>query len=183
MPSGQTVTDGADPGFPARSIGFELHMLANLIKREFAAQAPAQLTPIQGRIIAMLCHRTGAVFQRDIEAELHIRRSTATGILQLMEKNGLLVREPVAYDARLKRLVATERAKQLLAEVDAAIRGFEQQLRQGLDEDQLAQLFVLFDILKCNLGAVPGTCGCRLTAQAAADEAEKEEKGCMHDKC
>ena len=93
------------------------------------------------------------------------------------------MREPVAYDARLKRLVATERAKQLLAEVDAAIRGFEQQLRQGLDEDQLAQLFVLFDILKCNLGAVPGTCGCRLTAQAAADEAEKEEKGCMHDKC
>lgn len=181
MPSGQTVTDGADPGFPARPIGFELHMLANLIKREFAAQAPAQLTPIQGRIIAMLCHRTGAVFQRDIEAELHIRRSTATGILQLMEKNGLILREPVDFDARLKRLVATERAKQLLAEVDAAIRGFEQQLRQGLDEDQLAQLFMFFDILKCNLGAKPPGCDCRLASGAAA--AKLKEKGRMHDKC
>ena len=98
-----------------------------------------------------------------------------------MEKNGLLVREPVAYDARLKRLVATERAKQLLAEVDAAIRGFEQQLRQGLDEDQLAQLFMFFDILKSNLGAKPPGCDCRLASGAAA--AKLKEKGRMHDKC
>ena len=36
------------------------------------------------------------MFQRDVEAEFNIRRSTATGILQLMEKNGFLLREPVA---------------------------------------------------------------------------------------
>ena len=53
----------------------------------------------------------GDLFQKDIESAFQMRRSTATGILQLMEQHGILRREPVAHDGRLKRLVLTDRAR------------------------------------------------------------------------
>ena len=91
-----------------RHVGGEIRMLSNLIKRCMDDGMPPETTGMQGWIIGFL-HRNEDrdMFQRDVEAEFNIRRSTATGILQLMEKNGFLLREPVAYDARLKKLVLT----------------------------------------------------------------------------
>ena len=94
-----------------RHVGGEIRMLSNLIKRCMDDGMPPETTGMQGWIIGFL-HRNEDrdMFQRDVEAEFNIRRSTATGILQLMEKNGFLLREPVAYDARLKKLVLTPKA-------------------------------------------------------------------------
>ena len=94
-----------------RHVGGEIRVLSNLIKRCMDDGMPPETTGMQGWIIGFL-HRNEDrdMFQRDVEAEFNIRRSTATGILQLMEKNGFLLREPVAYDARLKKLVLTPKA-------------------------------------------------------------------------
>ena len=71
---------------------------------------PPETTGMQGWIIGFL-HRNEDrdMFQRDVEAEFNIRRSTATGILQLMEKTASSA-GAVAYDARLKKLVLTPKA-------------------------------------------------------------------------
>ena len=53
-------------------------------------------------------HREEQVFQRDIEREFSITRSTVTNILQLMERKGYIERRSVPQDARLKKLVLTE---------------------------------------------------------------------------
>ena len=53
----------------------------------------------------------------DVEAAFNLSRSTTTNILQLMEKNGIIRREGVDYDARLKRLVPTEKAVQMEEQV------------------------------------------------------------------
>mgnify|MGYP002980682515 CR=1 FL=1 len=45
------------------------------------------------------------IYQKDVEAEFQIRRSTATGILQLLEKNGFILRKAEDRDARLKKIV------------------------------------------------------------------------------
>ena len=66
---------------------------------------------MQRWVIGYLSEHEGKdVFQRDLEEEFSVRRSTATGILQLMEKNELITREPVSHDARLKKLVLTPKA-------------------------------------------------------------------------
>ena len=63
---------------------------------------------MQGWIIGYLYqNRDKEVFQRDIQEQFSIRRSTVTGILQLMEKNGLITRSSVERDARLKKLELT----------------------------------------------------------------------------
>ena len=91
----------------------QIRRVDNLIFRkinQFAREhGVEQATPMHGWIIGYLYrHRDAAVFQRDIEREFSITRSTVTNILQLMERKGYIERRSVPQDARLKQLVLTE---------------------------------------------------------------------------
>ena len=91
----------------------QIRRVDNLIFRkinQFARENNVeQATPMHGWIIEYLYrHRDAAVFQRDIEREFSITRSTVTNILQLMERKGYIERRSVPQDARLKQLVLTE---------------------------------------------------------------------------
>ena len=63
-----------------RHVGGEIRVLSNLIKRCMDDGMPPETTGMQGWIIGFL-HRNEDrdMFQRDVEAEFNIRRSTATG--------------------------------------------------------------------------------------------------------
>ena len=135
-----------------RHVGREIHRLSHLFKRALDEGAPPEMTGTQGRIIGFVWHNAEReMFQRDIEAEFGIRRSTATGILQLMEKNGFLRREPVAYDARLKKLVLTPKAAALHECIAARIRAVESQAVRGVDAGQLKIFFSVLDQVRENL--------------------------------
>ena len=67
------------------------------------------VTPMHDWIMSYLYwHKNDPVYQRDIEREFSITRSTVTNILQLMERKGYIQRLNVPQDARLKRLILTE---------------------------------------------------------------------------
>ena len=94
-------------------IGFENKRLENEIHSRMTAYRAAmggeELTMMQSWIIRFLYeHSEEDIYQRDIEAEFSIARSTATGILKLMEKRGYIRRVSVERDARLKKLELTE---------------------------------------------------------------------------
>ena len=55
-------------------------------------------------------HADQEVFQRDIEHEFEIQRSTTTVLLQRMEKKGLIERHTSSKDARQKAVVLTDKA-------------------------------------------------------------------------
>ena len=84
------------------------------------------------------------VFQRDIEEMFRIRRSTATGILNGMQAAGLIFRRAVDYDARLKKIVPTEKAVILHGKAKKALDEFESNLKKNIPEDKLA---VFFEVL------------------------------------
>lgn len=72
------------------------------------------LTGTQVQIIYYLSSRTKEnIFQKDIETEFNIRRSTATNILKTMEKNDLIIRRNVDSDSRLKRIVLSDKSKDM----------------------------------------------------------------------
>ena len=135
-----------------RHVGGEIRMLSNLIKRCMDDGMPPETTGMQGWIIGFL-HRNEDrdMFQRDVEAEFNIRRSTATGILQLMEKNGFLLREPVAYDARLKKLVLTERSRRLVQEMCQTGMTIDTRLLRGFSPDEVQTLYGFLDRMFRNL--------------------------------
>ena len=65
-------------------------------------------------------------------------KSTVTGILQLMEKNGFIYRESVEKDARLKRIVPTKKAEALRPSILSHINESEAQMTQGISKKDVA---------------------------------------------
>ena len=125
-----------------KDCGMWIHILSHKLKKRMNANMQSLgLTGGQSRIMHYILVKCaeGPVFQRDVEKAFGMSRSTATGILQLMEKNGLIVRESVASDARLKSLIPTERAAHLDAQISESLRQGEQRLTKGLSSEQLAQ--------------------------------------------
>lgn len=128
---------------PREPIGFDIRTLSILIKRYIDGSATKQyvdnLTGTHGWVIGYLYdNRDHDVYQRDLETQFSIRRSTATGILQLMEKNELILREPVESDARLKKLVLTEKALDIHKMVEEDRKRTEEQLTKDIDAQELA---------------------------------------------
>jgi MarR family transcriptional repressor of mepA len=94
---------------------------------------------------------TKDLFQKDIEAKFSIRRSTATGILQLMEKNKIIIRESVPYDARLKKIVLTKEAIAKYQLVKEKIYQLEEQIQQGLTDEEIQVFYKIMNQIKKNL--------------------------------
>jgi DNA-binding MarR family transcriptional regulator len=91
------------------------------------------------------------IFQRDIEELLQIRRSTASTLLQGMEAKGLIRREPVAFDARLKKLVLTEKSIAAHKQIATNISSFENKLTKDILEEELKTFFQVINKIKNNL--------------------------------
>ena len=91
------------------------------------------------------------IYQKDVEAEFQIRRSTATGILQLLEKNGFILRKAEDRDARLKKIVPTEKAEKVRAHVLMNIDCTEKIIRHGIPDEKMAVCIETLEQISANL--------------------------------
>ena len=90
------------------------------------------------------------MFQRDIEEKFSIRRSTVSSMIKLMEKKGLVVRESVAYDARLKKLTLTPKALEMHNQMLLNLDEDEKKLKQNLSDEELDNLFKTLEKIRKN---------------------------------
>lgn len=70
------------------------------------------ITGEQCRIISYIAHRTAhgeCVYQRDLEDDFGVKRSSVASILGNLEKSGYIARSVCEEDARIKRITLTER--------------------------------------------------------------------------
>ena len=138
-----------------KHLGFEIRTLNNLVKRYFEQQKPEEFdnsTGVHGWAIRYFYeNRNKDVFQRDFEARFSIRRSTATNMLQLMEKNGIIMRESVSYDTRLKKIVLTDKAVEIHKKATKNIEKIEKTLKKGITEEELVSFYSVMEKIKANL--------------------------------
>ena len=160
-------------------IGAEIGMLHNLLRRQMACMTEksansANVTGMQAMIVhhLILREKEGNLFQKDIESAFQMRRSTATGILQLMEQHGILRREPVAHDGRLKRLVLTDRARAMDERITERMVQMERMLRRGITEEELNNWFAVSEKIRSNLEQCQGNL-CREGQKNGKTAAEK----------
>ncbi len=99
----------------------------------------------------LINHQDEDVFQRDLEKEFVMRRPTATNFVKKMEQAGLIRREPVSYDARLKKIILTDKAFELQAGMMAKKKEFETLLRGDLSEEEINQFIATIQKIKHNL--------------------------------
>ncbi|MBQ9012205.1 MAG: MarR family transcriptional regulator [Bacilli bacterium] len=138
-------------------LGAEIKAVHNLLKREIKSlpvyRNNEHITKMQKMIIIYLGERQEKdIFQRDLEEVFSIRRSTATGILKLMEKNELIRRECVSYDARLKKIVLTERSLDIKKEITEEIKLHDKKLSKDISKKDLEVFFKVMNQIRKNLG-------------------------------
>jgi DNA-binding MarR family transcriptional regulator len=139
-----------------KSILYEVKALSNLIgsqtERALAEGVEDNPTGMQGFIIGYLGDsKDKDVFQRDVESEFQISRATATSILQRMEKNGFIERHAVDFDARLKKLVLTPKAKRSYERVMRIMRGIDEKAMDGLAEEEIEMFRTVLRKIQMNL--------------------------------
>ncbi len=137
-------------------VAYELRSISNIVKRYIYKSAVSancdQYSEIQGMIINYLSNNKGSdIFQRDIEEIFTIRRSTVTGILQSMEKNNLIIRENVAYDARLKKIVLTAFGEKINVHIIRAMQKFEDTITKGVSDEELEIFVQILNKFKKNI--------------------------------
>lgn len=137
-------------------IGYEISHCSRLIRRYMDANALKsyvdEMTGTHGRALGYFYrNRNRDIFQKDFEKEFDIRRSTASCILSLMEKNGLIERKSVPSDARLKKIVLTEKALQLHQMVDDAFCKMEEDISQGITDEEKQTLFNIIEKINNNI--------------------------------
>ena len=119
---------------------------------QFRHENDCELTFVQTRTIGyLIANQDHDVFQRDLEKELRIRRSTASEILNVLERDGYLYRASAQQDARLKKLVLTEKALQLNQKMTENIDRMEALLSQSISQQDQEHFFSVLDQIKKNL--------------------------------
>ena len=99
----------------------------------------------------MLFQVSSDVFQKDIEEEYSLRPPTATELLKKMEKNGLIYREAMASDARMKRIIVSEKALQYKDMVIEDITALEEELTKDISQNELDIFFKVIEKMLDNI--------------------------------
>ena len=144
------------PWEPPQVIPAQMRRVNNLIFRkinQFHCENEVEdVTPMHEWILSYLFwHRDEPIYQRDIEREFSITRSTVTNILQLMERKGYIERQSVPQDARLKRLVLTEKGACIREKTMQALHQTDEFVESLLTPEENAELLRLLNKLRKGL--------------------------------
>lgn len=143
------------PPEDVKRVGGEIRMISNLIKRRIHSKQGSEeeaVTGSGGWILGYLAHNEGNdVFQRDLEEQFCMRRATVSKMIQLMEQKGLIERQSVAHDARLKKLTLTEKGRAKHLEIIAELEQTEREIRKGIPKEKLDTFFEVCGMIKENL--------------------------------
>lgn len=137
-------------------IGFAVRRLFNAIKRDIESsnenEGIEHIKGINGWAISYFYdNRDKDVFQRDFEEKFSIRRSTASRMLKTMEQKGFIERVSVTSDARLKKIVLTNKAIENHERIIKSIKKREEKLKQGLSDSELKTFFDVMKKLTANM--------------------------------
>lgn len=138
------------------NLGKELHRLdvraSRILCQELSACGLDELSGTNGRIIRFLNENEDHdVYQRDVEKEFGITRSTASRVITLMEEKGLVVRSGVSHDARLKKLTLTEQAKGYGDIMHRHAENMSRRLLEGFTKEETDQLRQYIERMQKNL--------------------------------
>lgn len=130
----------------------EVKILFNMIHRHINNmshfQQAQKTTGANTWIIAYVGkHDEKDIFQKDLEKEFSITRSTASKVIGLMEEKGLLIRESVDYDRRLKKIVLTKKAQKLYKGIKEDFIQLENKLTNDFTQAEKDMFYNM--ILRC----------------------------------
>lgn len=139
----------------SQDIGHKVRVIHNYIDKYFhTAWERAEIEPTRMQCATLRYlryHNDTDVFQKDLENAFSISGATATNILKLMEREGLIQRIPMEKDARLKKLKMTEKGMLYDEMAYANVHRLEEGMKAGFSEEELALFLGYLDRLTENI--------------------------------
>lgn len=142
------------------NLGYEIKTLARMMKQCIDStdfmRTNEQMTGMQGWVLGYFTRHEGKeIFQKDLEAEFRVRRSTMTQLLNTMEKGGLIERVECEKDHRLKKILPTPLARDFMRRSVDAIKEAEATLIKGFTKEEIDTFYSFIERCKYNLGGEP----------------------------
>lgn len=138
-----------------KSISIEIKKIDSLIVRKIISynkNSNYQLTPVQIVIIKYLVkNKNNIVYQKDIEKKLGLRKSTISGILSTMIKNGIITRTESTIDLRSKEIKLTDKGIELDKKMKKKAIEFENLLKSNIDPKDLDIFYKVTNQIQKNL--------------------------------
>ena len=139
-----------------RSIMGKLEKLNHKMKRQLARkfQSGSPLSCVQAVSLHYIMSESqnGDVFTKDLEEFLDIKSSSATSLVNYLEKFGYIRREPLETDGRSRRLVLTDRAREIEPELNRTIDQYISGKFVGFTGEELITLEFLLEKMLVNTG-------------------------------
>ena len=124
------------------NLGHSIRGIGHMINRLFLANAKAmgldETTTMHAWILRYLKdHENQVVFQKTLEQEFRMHKSSMSTILTLMESKGLIQRSEMSEDHRKKQLFLTDKGKELESAIKTVVETTENQILEGINDDEL----------------------------------------------
>lgn len=138
-----------------KSISIEIKKIDSLIVRKIISynkNSNYQLTPVQIVIIKYLVkNKNNIVYQKDIKKKLGLRKSTISGILSTMIKNGIITRTESPTDLRSKEIRLSDKGLELDKKMKKKAIEFENLLQNNIDPKDLEIFYKVTNQIQKNL--------------------------------
>ncbi len=115
---------------------------------------PYDITPQQARIIGFVVseQRIGKiVYQKDLEDVFELKGSSITSLLQGLERKGFVRRRIDSSDERRKVIDVLPKGYGLISDTEAAFREIDEQMIQGITQEQQELLVKVLSAMAHNL--------------------------------
>ncbi|MEE0965688.1 MAG: MarR family transcriptional regulator [Bacilli bacterium] len=130
-----------------REIGKTLMIAQNHVVRLFEKMKNDTILPrSQGRILRFIYNnKERDIYQKDIENEFNLRRSSATEILQKLESIHMIKRMSDGNDKRIKKIQITKEGEKIAQDMIYNIQKVEKILHQDILQEDLEIFFKVID--------------------------------------
>lgn len=130
-----------------------VHLLKRLIDEKIAETIDKNLSVSQAHLIGYISNEGehNDIYQKDIEEHFELHRSSVSLMLNNMEKNGLIRRLSDDNDARLKKIVLTEKAFSLQDKINASVSQVNEKMLKDVSEEELQTFITVLAKIKSNI--------------------------------
>ena len=138
-------------------LGLDISKINHIISRKMDASVinaiDDNLTISQAYVIDFISieGKNKEIFQKDLEREFDLKRSSVSLMLNNMEKSDLIERVPVTEDARLKKIVLTEKSKKIYEKISIAIDSIENRLSEDITQEEIEVFQRVLEKIRNNL--------------------------------
>lgn len=132
-------------------LGFLIHDVSRLRRSAFdRCLKPLSVTRSQWWVLAYLSREDGMT-QSQLAEELDLGKVAVGGLIDRLEKSGLLRRDADATDRRVNRVFLEPKSKQLIARMRKVSHRMNEQILAGLPDERLEVAATTLDAMKRNL--------------------------------